>query len=198
MPEETAGRTPLLRRMRNLLGVGLQLLLLILLLEALTLVARRWVSRPITLRPETQILLTVPLVAVCLLVACWFNRSLNLVKVHLQGGDPQLVTTGPFAYVRHPLYAALLLTLPPLAIIWLRDLVFLIPWAAAIALSHSVVRLEERTLMAEFGVEYEQYRKIVPPLLPHRGAAARRYPTDSTGPSPDRSSRRSRGPNSGC
>ena len=100
--------------------------------------------------------------------------------------------------VRHPLYAALLLTLPPLAIIWLRDLVCMMPWAAAIALSHPVVRLEERTPVAEFGVEYERYRRIVPPLLPYRGAAARRHLTDSTGPGPDRSSRRIRGPNPGC
>ena len=80
-----------------MLGVGLQLLLLNLLLQALTLIVRRWDSWPITLRPETQVLLTVPLVAVCLLVAWRFNRSLDLVQIHLQGGHRQLVTTGPCA-----------------------------------------------------------------------------------------------------
>lgn len=183
MPEGTAGPTPLLKRIRNLLGAGLHLLVLTLILEALTLTARPWLSRPISLRTEIQVLLTVPLVAACLLVAWWFNRSLNLVRVHLLNGDSQLITSGPFACVRHPLYAALLLTLPPLAVIWFRDLVFVVPWVAAIAAAHYAVRIEERGLIAEFGEHYERYRRIVPALLPYKGTAARRLLKRAGGPS---------------
>ena len=87
MTTEVAEPTPLLQRVRNLLGVGLHLLLLTLILEGLTLIARRWVSWPISLRTEAQVLLTVPLAASCLMIVWWFNRSLNLVKVHLLNGD---------------------------------------------------------------------------------------------------------------
>jgi protein-S-isoprenylcysteine O-methyltransferase Ste14 len=160
--------------MRNLLGVGVHLLVLTLLLEILTLAARRWVSWSIPLRLETQVLLSVPLVAACLPAARWFHRSLDLVRVHLLNGERHLIPDGPFAYVRHPLYAALLLTLPPLAIVWFRDLVFVIPWAATIAAAHYVVRLEERGLIAEFEEEgYRRYRRAVPARLPYRGAAGR-------------------------
>ncbi|MGD2146550.1 MAG: hypothetical protein PVH41_07655 [Anaerolineae bacterium] len=181
MTKETAEPTPLLNRIRNLLGVGVYLLALTLLLEILTLAVRRWVSWPIPLRVETQVLLSVPPVAACLLAARWFNRSLNLVRVHLLNGERRLITGGPFAYVRHPLYAALLLTLPPLAIVWSRDLVFVIPWAATIAAAHYVVRLEERGLIAEFEEEYPRYRRAVPALLPYRGAAGRRLLTQTGG-----------------
>ena len=83
--------------------------------------------------------------------------------------------------MRHPLYAVLLLTAPPLAIIWLLDLVFVIPWAAAVFISHYVVRLEERGLVAQFGEEYARYRMAVPALLPYKGAADQRCLRDPGG-----------------
>jgi protein-S-isoprenylcysteine O-methyltransferase Ste14 len=77
--------------------------------------------------------------------------------------------------VRHPLYATLLLTLPPLFVVWLSDLLFAVPWALTTVVSHYVVRLEERGLIEEFGDAYERYRQYVPALLPYRGAGGRRY-----------------------
>lgn len=96
----------LLRGIKNLVGVGMHLLLLGLLIEGLTLVVRQWISFPISLTFETQILLTVPFVAACLLGAIWFNRSLNLIRVHLLNRKIKLIIDGPFAYVRHPLYSS--------------------------------------------------------------------------------------------
>jgi protein-S-isoprenylcysteine O-methyltransferase Ste14 len=145
------------------------------LLEALTLVARQWVSFPITLTWQTCVVLTVPLVAVCLLGVIWFNRSLNLTEVRLSDGKNDLVTSGPFTYVRHPLYSTLLLTIPPLAIVWFSDLLFLIPWVLLVIVSHLLVSLEERELIEEFGQAYEAYRECVPALLPCKGAGGRRH-----------------------
>jgi protein-S-isoprenylcysteine O-methyltransferase Ste14 len=100
---------------------------------------------------------------------------LDLIRVHLLDGKNELITHGPFAYVRHPLYSTLLLTIPPLFIIWLSDLLFFLPWALLVVLSHFVVRLEERGLIDVFGEEYERYRRYVPALLPYKGAGGRRY-----------------------
>jgi protein-S-isoprenylcysteine O-methyltransferase Ste14 len=161
--------------MANLLGAGVHLVLLGLFLEGLTLVLRRWVSCPISLTFQTQVLLTMPLVAVCLLGALWFNRSLDLTGVHLLNGKNELITHGPFSYVRHPLYSTLLLTIPPLVIVWLSDLLFFLPWVLILVLSHYVVRLEERGLINLFGQDYERYRRHVPALLPYKGAAGVRY-----------------------
>jgi protein-S-isoprenylcysteine O-methyltransferase Ste14 len=111
----------------------------------------------------------------CLLGVFWFNRSLNLAKIHLLGKENKLITHGPFNYVRHPLYATLLITLPPLMIIWYADLLFIIPWVVMLAAAHWVVLLEERGLVRIFGEDYEAYREYVPALLPYKGAGGRRY-----------------------
>ena len=167
--------------MANLLGAGVHLLLLGLFLEGLTLVLRRWVSFPISLTFQTQVLLTVPLVAICLLGALWFNRSLDLIRVHLLNGKNELISHGPFSYVRHPLYSTLLITIPPLVIVWLSDLLFFLPWVLILVLSHYLVRLEERGLIDLFGEGYERYRRYVPALLPYKGAAGRLYREHSDG-----------------
>ena len=165
----------LLKRFKNLLGVGLHLLLLGLLLEGVTMVIRQWISIPVLLTLEMQILLTVPCAAACLLGMIWFSRSLNLIKAHLLNGKSELVTHGPFAYVRHPLYATMMITIPPLVIVWFSDLLFLIPWVLMFVVSHYIVPLEERGLIKAFGEDYESYRRHVPALLPYKGAGGQRY-----------------------
>jgi len=186
MRENESKPFSLLRGIANLVGVGLHLLLLSLFLEGLTLIFRQWISFPISLTIETQVFLTVPCVAACLLGAIWFNRSLNLIRVHLLNGKNELITQGPFAYVRHPLYATLLITIPPLVIVWLADLLFFVPWILILVVSHCVVRLEERGLVEEFGGEYERYQRYVPALLPYKGAGGRRYREDRRESEPKR------------
>ena len=165
----------MLQRFKNLFGVGPLLLLLGLLLEGLTVVLWQWVSFPFPLTPEVQILLTIPLAAACILGVIWFNRTLNLVKAHLLGGKHELVTHGLFAYVRHPLYATIMMTLPALVIVWLADLVFFIPWILIVIAAHYIVSFEERSLVEAFGEDYERYRRYVPALLPYKGNGGRRY-----------------------
>jgi len=165
----------LLRGLRNLIGVGLHLLLLGLLLEGLTVAIQQWVSFPFPLTFETRILFTVPCAAACLWGMIWFNRSLDLIEANLLNGENELVTHGPFTYVRHPLYSTIMITIPPLMIIWLSDLLFFIPWVLMLIVAHYVVRLEERGLIEAFGKDYEKYRKYVPALLPYKGAGGQRY-----------------------
>jgi protein-S-isoprenylcysteine O-methyltransferase Ste14 len=160
---------------KDLLGVGMYLLLLGLFLEGLAIVVQQWISFPISLALEAQILFTVHCAAICLFGALWFNRSLNLIKVHLLNGKKELVTSGPFAYVRHPLYSTLVLTIPPLIVVWLSDLLFVVPWVLVVVIAHLLVRLEERELIEEFGKDYEEYRKYVPALLPYKGAGGKRW-----------------------
>jgi protein-S-isoprenylcysteine O-methyltransferase Ste14 len=177
-PENESKPFSLLRGIKNLVGAGMHLLLLGLVLEGITLVVRQWISLPISLTFATQVFLTIPCVAACLLGAIWFNRSLDLIKVHLLNGKNELITHGPFAYVRHPLYSTLLITIPPLVIVWLSDLLFFIPWVLILVVSHYLVRLEERGLIEVFGRDYERYRRYVPALLPYKGAGGQRYRED--------------------
>ena len=170
------GKSPsLLKRFKNLLGAGPHLFLLGLLFEGLTIAIRPWISFPISPNFEMQVILSVLCLIVCLLGMIWFHRSLNLIRVSLLNEKSKLVTHGPFNYVRHPLYSTLLLTIPPLVIIWYSDLLFLVPWVVILILSHCVVPLEERGLIKIFGEDYEQYRRFVPPLLPYKGAGGKLY-----------------------
>ena len=165
----------LLNRFKNLFGVGLYLLLLGLLFEGFTIAIRQWFSFNFPIALELQVKLTVPCVTVCLAGMIWFNRSLNLIKVNLLNEKKKLITHGPFNYVRHPLYSTLILTIPPMLIIWFSDLIFLIPWILLLILSHFVVSLEERGLIKIFGEEYKKYRRFVPSLLPYKGAGGKHY-----------------------
>jgi len=165
----------LLKSIKNLVGVGPHLILLSLLLEGLTLAVRRWISLPIAINVKIKIILTITCITACLLGMIWFNNTLNLIKVHLLNGKNNLITHGPFNYVRHPLYSALLITLPPLTVIWFSDLLFIVPWILMLILSHCVVALEERGLIKTFGESYELYRRYVPALLPYKGSGGRRF-----------------------
>jgi protein-S-isoprenylcysteine O-methyltransferase Ste14 len=80
--------------------------------------------------------------------------------------DHELIQTGPYAYVRHPIYSGLLLMLigTALAAGYLGAVV-----AVPLALGSFVIklRLEERLMQKHFKGEYETYRKRVGALIPH-------------------------------
>jgi len=165
----------LLKGFKNIIGAGLLLLSVGLLLEVITINVRHWISFPVPLTITIRIILTIPCILISVLGAIWFNCSLNLVKIHLLGGENILVTHGPYSYVRHPLYAALLIGLPPLLIIWYADLLFLIPWLLVFIISHYLANLEEQGLIDTFGDDYRNYKKYVPALIPYKGDGGRRY-----------------------
>lgn len=165
----------LISSLKNLLGVGPYLLLVGIVLEGLTVIIQQWAYFPISLDTSIKILLTIPFVVVCLLGLIWFNRSLNLIRVNFSNEENKLITCGPFAYVRHPLYSALMITIPPLVIIWFADLLFFISWILIILVSHLIVSIEERGLIEAFGEEYKNYRKYVPALIPYKGPVGKRF-----------------------
>lgn len=178
-----------LQSFRNLLGVGPHLLALGFLVEGLTWVLQRWVSFPLQLSWTVQVGATVLCVIGCMAGAVWFNSTLKLVEINFRHGQNELVTYGPFNYMRHPLYATLLLTLPPLFVIWFQDLIFLLAWVIIYLLTLRVVAVEERGLIETFGQDYERYRAYVPALLPYKGAAGRKYRADRDNSSSHQSSK---------
>ena len=78
----------------------------------------------------------------------------------------ELVQTGPFAHVRHPIYSALLGLL--LATGLALSTVLLTLLAAAVYLAGTYYRAlrEEKLLRAHFGAAYEDYARRVPRLIP--------------------------------
>jgi len=79
--------------------------------------------------------------------------------------DHELITNGPYAIVRHPIYTGLLVAIVGSAMArgeWRGVFAVLIAWWA---LSRKL-RLEELWMAERFGQQYEAYRRRVPALLP--------------------------------
>jgi protein-S-isoprenylcysteine O-methyltransferase Ste14 len=89
----------------------------------------------------------------------WTPPKLLLRKEHV------LVTSGPYHYVRHPIYAAgftFMVTLAMATANWL----VLLPMLAGTALLYAQVGREEAILIDRFGDEYRQYMKRTRRFLP--------------------------------
>ena len=79
--------------------------------------------------------------------------------------DHELVRTGPYRFVRHPIYTGLLVAIAGSAVVrgeWRAALAFVIAFAAL----WRKLRLEERWLEETFGEAYARYRAEVAALIP--------------------------------
>jgi len=77
-----------------------------------------------------------------------------------------LVTTGPYAVVRHPVYASWMFILLPATALLLKSWLLLAAPAVAYAAFRILVSKEENTLESMFGETYRQYKRTVPGLFP--------------------------------
>ncbi len=80
--------------------------------------------------------------------------------------DHELVRTGPYAVVRHPIYASLLALLLATLLLWTPW-----PWAALslalfVAGTEIRVRTEDALLLSRFGPGFTAYRDQVPAYIP--------------------------------
>jgi protein-S-isoprenylcysteine O-methyltransferase Ste14 len=118
-------------------------------------------------RSDALYLSGVLLVAAGLLFACWARYVLgrNWSGVVTVKQDHELIRSGPYRYVRHPIYTGLLLAFVGTALA--RD-----EWRGVLAVFIVYValwrkyRLEERWMTEQFGDAYRRFRDEVPALLP--------------------------------
>ncbi|MDK9699919.1 MAG: isoprenylcysteine carboxylmethyltransferase family protein [bacterium] len=86
-------------------------------------------------------------------------------------GAPYLTTSGPYAYVRNPLYFGNVLlyigaaTLGGEQLIWLLPVTFFYFWVQYTL----IISLEEEKLVKDYGEKYQEYCKRVPRLFPVKG-----------------------------
>jgi protein-S-isoprenylcysteine O-methyltransferase Ste14 len=79
---------------------------------------------------------------------------------------PRLVTGGPFAYVRNPIYTGTMCLGFGMAALIGDPLAFILAGLAFAILYFSIVPAEEDFLRKQFGAEYDRYREAVPRLIP--------------------------------
>ena len=79
--------------------------------------------------------------------------------------EPQVITTGVFSIVRHPIYLSSILLYLGFILLSL-SLLSVLVWFIIIIFYYQISRYEEKLLTQRFGSAYEEYKKKVPMLLP--------------------------------
>jgi protein-S-isoprenylcysteine O-methyltransferase Ste14 len=107
-------------------------------------------------------LAVVPLAGGAILMA-WAARSLgrNLTPATEPVANAQLITGGPYAHVRHPMYAGLVLLLAGYTLAWSNWTLSLVVGLVARAYLTAKARAEEKRLLRRFP-HYRNYMAYVP------------------------------------
>ncbi|HXE81390.1 MAG TPA: isoprenylcysteine carboxylmethyltransferase family protein [Vicinamibacterales bacterium] len=90
----------------------------------------------------------------------------NVSETVLTKSTHQLVTTGPYQWVRHPLYAIGLLLFASIGFIAANWFILLCTVISAFAIRLAVIPREERELIAKFGEGYRSLQRRTGALLP--------------------------------
>jgi protein-S-isoprenylcysteine O-methyltransferase Ste14 len=127
-----------------------------------------WLVPPFILRGIfgfwTRLVLGGILIAAGIAIGIAAVRSFRQAGTNVEPWKPalMLVTTGIFAWLRNPMYAAMILFLAGLAIALGSDWMLVLVVPAALILHFGVVKREERYLEAKFGERYRSYMRRVP------------------------------------
>lgn len=148
--------------LRMIFAVPLFLILLLeIFLPAWTLWAR--IALPYWLRLVGAVFALLSLVWLW-----WVFRSLSAnFTGAIPAPEPQdLVTSGPYQLVRHPLYAGSLLMLLGFGLVFENWLILALTLAGILAFRLLVIPEEEKQLLEAFGEDYECYQSRTGALLP--------------------------------
>ena len=101
------------------------------------------------------------------LIAAWAKARLGRLFSTQLGVqvEHQLVTTGPYAVVRHPIYQGLINFALGSALFW-NDMGLLVVGVLFSIYFALQARVEERLFARHFGAEWERYRERTPALFP--------------------------------
>lgn len=125
-------------------------------------------------RPSARSIATgVPLAVAGELLRCWAVGYAGVTTRNDAVTAPKLVTAGPYAYVRNPLYLGNFITAAGFAIAFTgknskaaRRALVLGSLAAMAAVYAAIVPHEEAFLQAQFGEAFERYCERVPRIIP--------------------------------
>ena len=122
-----------------------------------------------TFVPDTQInaISGLAMTAAGIALAFWarFNLGRNWSGTVTVKEDHRLIQSGPYRFVRHPIYSGLLLAMAGTAI-GAGRLSSLIGVAIAFLGFRSKWRIEERFMQEQFGARYVQYKRDVKAVIP--------------------------------
>jgi protein-S-isoprenylcysteine O-methyltransferase Ste14 len=106
-----------------------------------------------------------------LAIALSWTATRALGRKHLRfdaaiGAEHELVRSGPYRLVRHPIYTSMLCVLWGIGFMAASPLLFVVATAVFLVGTEIRVRIEDRLLAARFGEQFEQYRRSTSAYLP--------------------------------
>jgi protein-S-isoprenylcysteine O-methyltransferase Ste14 len=106
-----------------------------------------------------------------LAIALSWTATRALGRQHLRfdaaiGTEHELVRSGPYGLVRHPIYTSMLCVLWGIGLMAASPVLFAVATAVFLMGTEIRVRIEERLLAARFGEQFEQYRRSTRAYLP--------------------------------
>jgi len=107
------------------------------------------------------------------LLRLWGIKTLNHQwTVHAVGASKikeiYLVKSGPYKYIRHPIYLGVILEVISIPLMWNTYFAFLLALALNVPLQIIRAYLEEKTSMRRFGEDFNRYIKETPAFFPYR------------------------------
>jgi protein-S-isoprenylcysteine O-methyltransferase Ste14 len=160
MPSEVGGT----RDRSSFAGVAVQALGIFMASGPSLMTGSAWAGGLVSLRT----LFTGWTIAASVGLFCWASRTMgaNWSIVARVRSEHELVTGGPFAWVRHPIYLGMLLFLLSLAIATGHERA--LPFAVPVFVIGTLMRTtrEEKLLRARFGAAYDQYAQQVKRFIP--------------------------------
>lgn len=98
-------------------------------------------------------------------IVFWIQAVL-ISKINREVENHNLVTTGIYAYVRHPIYAAFFYIATGLILISQNIILFILPVIFWAFLTVAMIKTEEKWLIDKFGNDYIDYSKKVNRFIP--------------------------------
>lgn len=131
------------------------------------LIDPRWVDFAGVELPPAVRLLGIPVGALGLGLFAWMFRhlGLNVTSTSLPRADATLVTSGPYRWVRHPMYTSALILLGATALLTANWVVAVFGGASCFLLI-ARSRIEEVRLVEKFGDAYRTYQRGTGKLFP--------------------------------
>ncbi|MFA5118146.1 MAG: isoprenylcysteine carboxylmethyltransferase family protein [Candidatus Omnitrophota bacterium] len=94
----------------------------------------------------------------------WTVHAVGASKIK----DIYIVKSGPYKYMRHPIYLGVILEVLSIPLIWNAYLAFFIALALNVPLQIIRAYLEEKTSLRRFGADFTRYLKETPAFFPYR------------------------------
>ena len=149
-------------------GVGPYMITPIVIIAVLSFVASSYKLIPIYTIPQLDFLFVlVGVISIILGIVLWLAAIVNS-RISENIKNKNLVTTGVYAYVRHPIYSCFLFVTTGVIIISQNILLFILPLIFWVFLTVILKKTEEKLLLGEFGEEYTIYSNKVNRLIPFK------------------------------